>query len=52
VADRIAHHPDIEDPRHADLHLNFEYLEKQQRLGRWSEWRSICAAAIAEEKKK
>jgi HD-like signal output (HDOD) protein len=52
VADRIAHHPEIEDPRHADLHLNFGYLEKQNRLGRWAEWRSICAAAIAEERKK
>ena len=30
VADRIAHHPDIADPRTPELRLNFEYLEKHQ----------------------
>jgi HD-like signal output (HDOD) protein len=51
VADRIAHHPEIADPRHADLHLNFEYLEKHKRLGRWEDWRTLCAASIAESAK-
>ena len=48
VADRIAHHPDIADPRSPDLQLNFEYLERHQRLERWNDWRTLSAAAIAE----
>ena len=48
VADRIAHHPDIADPRTPELHLNFDYLEKHERGGKWNEWREICAAAIAQ----
>jgi HD-like signal output (HDOD) protein/CheY-like chemotaxis protein len=48
VADRIANHPDIADPRHPDLHLNFDYLENTGRAGRWNEWREICAGAIAQ----
>jgi HD-like signal output (HDOD) protein len=51
VADRIAHHPDIEDPRHPDLHLNFDYLEKHGRGDRWNDWREHCKAAIAEGSK-
>jgi hypothetical protein len=30
------------------LHLNFDYLEKHERSGKWNEWREICAAAIAQ----
>src|SRR5690348_16008284 len=48
VADRIAHHPDIGDPGAAELMLNVGYLEKHKRLGRWSEWRAMCAEAIAQ----
>jgi HD-like signal output (HDOD) protein len=48
VADRIAHHPDIADPCTPELHLNFDYLEKHERSGKWNEWREICAAAIAQ----
>ena len=47
VADRIAHHPDVEDPLNADLHLDFDYLERHDRGGKWNEWRGMCAAAIA-----
>jgi HD-like signal output (HDOD) protein len=47
VADRIAHHPEIGDPRAPELFLNFEYLEKHQRGRKWNEWREICAAAMA-----
>ena len=49
VADRIAHHPEIADPRSPDLHLNYEYLERHQRGDKWHEWRELCAAAIADE---
>jgi HD-like signal output (HDOD) protein len=49
VADRIAHHPEIADPRSPDLHLNYEYLERHQRGDKWREWRELCAAAIADE---
>jgi HD-like signal output (HDOD) protein len=38
-ADRLAHRPDIEDVRSADLGLNLEYLAAQGRMDRWSEWR-------------
>jgi HD-like signal output (HDOD) protein/CheY-like chemotaxis protein len=48
VADRIAHHPEIADPRSPELMLNFEYLEKHQRGARWQHWRELCAAAIAQ----
>jgi len=47
VADRIAHHPEMKDPRTPELFLNFEYLEKHQRVAKWNEWRAICADAIA-----
>ena len=48
VADRIANHPEIADPRNPDLHLNFDYLEKTGRSDRWNEWRELCAGAIAQ----
>jgi HD-like signal output (HDOD) protein len=48
VADRIANHPDIADPRDPALHLDFAYLEKHQRAGKWNEWREMCGAAIAD----
>jgi HD-like signal output (HDOD) protein/CheY-like chemotaxis protein len=48
VADRIAHHPGIEDPRAADLRLNMDYLEKSNRGHRWNQWRELCVAAIAQ----
>jgi HD-like signal output (HDOD) protein/CheY-like chemotaxis protein len=48
VADRIAHHPGIEDPRAPDLRLNMEYLEKNNRGDRWNQWRELCVAAIAQ----
>jgi HD-like signal output (HDOD) protein len=48
VADRIAHHPDIADPRAPELRLNVDYLERNQRAGHWSKWREICADAIAQ----
>jgi HD-like signal output (HDOD) protein/CheY-like chemotaxis protein len=48
VADRFANHPEIADPRHPDLHLNFDYLERTGRGARWSEWREMCAGAIAQ----
>lgn len=48
VADRIANHPQIEDPHHPELLLNFDYLEKTGRGDRWNEWRVVCAAAIAQ----
>jgi len=47
VADRIAHHPETSDPRAPELFLNFEYLEKHRRGGKWNEWREACAAAIS-----
>ena len=47
VADRIAHHPEMSDPRAPELFLNFEYLEKHRRGGKWNEWREACAAAIS-----
>ena len=50
VADRIAHHPEIADPRAPELHLNFEYLEKNRRGAKWNAWRELCAAAIAQER--
>jgi len=48
VADRIAYHPDITDPRAPELRLDFEYLEKHGKGGRWNHWREQCAAAIAQ----
>jgi HD-like signal output (HDOD) protein len=47
VADRIAHHPEVADPRDAALHLNYDYLVQHQRGARWNEWRELCAEAIA-----
>ena len=47
VADRIANHPEIADPRHPDLHLDYDYLETTGRGDRWSQWREMCAGAIA-----
>ena len=49
VADRIAHHPGIADPRTPELHLNYSYLEKNDRGERWNEWRQMCAGAIFQE---
>ena len=43
VADRIAHHPDITDPRRPNCELNLEYLEKHSRADKWNEWREACA---------
>jgi HD-like signal output (HDOD) protein len=50
VADRISHHPHVDDPRAAALRLNFEYLEKCNRADRWNAWRGLCVAAIAENR--
>jgi HD-like signal output (HDOD) protein/CheY-like chemotaxis protein len=47
VADRIAHHPGVEDPHTPELQLDCEYLERAGKSGRWNEWRAMCAAAIA-----
>jgi len=44
VADRLAHRPDIVDPRSPELGLNHVYLESQGLLGRWSEWREAFVA--------
>ncbi|HET7809778.1 MAG TPA: response regulator [Steroidobacteraceae bacterium] len=49
VADRIAHHPEIADPRAPELHLNIDYLDKNGRGSKWNSWRELCAAAIAKE---
>jgi len=46
VADRIAHHPDIADPRASELQLDCEYLDRVKRTARWNEWRNICAGAM------
>jgi HD-like signal output (HDOD) protein/CheY-like chemotaxis protein len=48
VADRIAHHPGIADPRAPELHLNYSYLERNDRGERWNEWREMCAGAVAQ----
>jgi HD-like signal output (HDOD) protein len=48
VADRIAHHPDISDPRAAELHLDYDYLERHERAERWNHWRELCVTAIAD----
>jgi hypothetical protein len=48
VADRIAHHPDISDPRSPELHLNYSYLERHDRGACWNQWRELCAGALAE----
>jgi HD-like signal output (HDOD) protein len=47
VADRIAHHPGISDARAPELQLDCEYLDKVGQIGRWNEWREMCAEAIA-----
>jgi len=49
VADRIAHHPEIMDPRAPQLMLNYAYLEKHKRAQRWNDWRELCAEAIAHQ---
>jgi HD-like signal output (HDOD) protein/CheY-like chemotaxis protein len=48
VADRIAHHPEITDPRAPELQLNFEYLERTGKADRFPKWRQSCAVAIAQ----
>jgi len=48
VADRIAHHPTISDPRSPELHLNHSYLAAHNRGERWNEWREACAGALAD----
>ena len=48
VADRIAHHPEISDPRAAELHLNHDYLVKHERGGKWNEWRALCAGTMTQ----
>ncbi len=50
AADRIAHHPEIEDPRAAVLALSYEYFEKHGRAGRWNAWREVCVAALKERR--
>jgi hypothetical protein len=44
VADRLAHRPDIVDPRSPELGLNYRYLESQGLASRWSEWREAFVA--------
>jgi len=48
VADRIAHHPTISDPRSPELHLDHSYLAAHNRGERWNEWREACAGAISQ----
>jgi HD-like signal output (HDOD) protein/CheY-like chemotaxis protein len=48
VADRIANHPDIADPRSPDLQLNLDYLERCGRGGCWNQWREMCAGVLAQ----
>jgi HD-like signal output (HDOD) protein len=48
VADRIARHPDVTDPRAPQLRLNVDYLERNNRAANWNKWREICCDAIAE----
>ena len=48
VADRIAHHPELADPRAPQLRLNFEYLEMNDRADHWSRWREVCSDALAQ----
>jgi HD-like signal output (HDOD) protein/CheY-like chemotaxis protein len=48
VADRIAHHPEIIDPRAPELQLNFDYLERTGKADRFAKWRQSCAVAIAQ----
>ncbi len=45
VADRLAHCPEVSDPRAPELGLNFAYLEAHGRIDRWNEWREALAAA-------
>jgi HD-like signal output (HDOD) protein len=47
VADRIAYHPDVADPRAPELRLNFDYLERNDRAGRWDKWRAVCSESLA-----
>jgi HD-like signal output (HDOD) protein/CheY-like chemotaxis protein len=49
VANAIANHPDATDPRAPELHLNFDYLEKHGRGGKWAEWRELCTTAISQD---
>jgi HD-like signal output (HDOD) protein len=46
VADRLAHYPDVTDVRSPELGLNLAYLESQQRIGHWHEWREACAPTM------
>ena len=48
VADRIAYHPISRTRAPPELRLDFEYLEKHGKGGRWNDWREQCAAAIAQ----
>jgi HD-like signal output (HDOD) protein len=43
-ADRLAHFPDVADPRSPELGLNVAYLVAHGRLDRRSEWRDEVAA--------
>lgn len=47
VADRIAYHPGVADPRAPELRLDVDYLAKNDRAGRWDRWREVCSEAIA-----
>ena len=48
VADRIAHFPQVDDPRAPELFLNTAYLEKHDLLGRWNDWREMCAVTATQ----
>jgi HD-like signal output (HDOD) protein len=48
VADRIARHPDIADPKAPELRLNVDYLARNNRAEHWNKWRDVCCAALAQ----
>jgi HD-like signal output (HDOD) protein len=48
AADRLAHRPDITDPRSPELGLNVSYFEQHGRIDRWNDWREAAAALPAE----
>jgi HD-like signal output (HDOD) protein len=48
VADRIAHYPDVTDPRAPELRLNVDYLARNNRADHWNKWREACGEAIAQ----
>jgi len=48
IADRIARHPGIADPKATELRLNFDYLTRNNRADHWNKWREVCGEAIAQ----